>query len=64
MVAKRTRKTSNAPEDDLMRRLQSMLYEFHELGLFEEARPHILWLMEITEKVERWPEPLQSALNS
>jgi hypothetical protein len=36
--------------DDLLQRLQDMLYEFHDLGQFEEARPHILWLMEIAEK--------------
>jgi hypothetical protein len=35
---------------DLVRRLQDMLYEYHDLGRFDEARPHILWLMEIAEK--------------
>jgi len=37
---------------DLLQRLQDMLYEYHALGRFEEARPHILWLMEIAEKSE------------
>ncbi len=35
---------------DLLQRLQDLLYEYHQLGRFEEARPHILWLMEIAEK--------------
>jgi hypothetical protein len=37
------------PNGDMLRRLQGMLYEFHDMGRFEEARPHILWLMEIAE---------------
>ena len=37
-------------QNDLLPRLQELLYEYHELGRFEEARPHILWLMEIVEK--------------
>ncbi|HWD28102.1 MAG TPA: hypothetical protein VG387_13110 [Rhizomicrobium sp.] len=37
---------------DLLPRLQALLYEYHELGCFEEARPHILWLMEIAEKTQ------------
>ena len=41
---------SAARGGDLMQRLQDMLYEYHDLGRFEEARPHILWLMEIAEK--------------
>ena len=50
MAAKRgSRKTTKAPASDLMRRLQGMLYEYHALGHFEDARPHILWLMEIAE---------------
>jgi hypothetical protein len=32
---------------DLLKRLQSMLYDYHDLGRFEQARPHLLWLMEI-----------------
>ncbi len=40
---------------DLLQRLQDMLYEYHDLGCFEEARPHILWLMEIAEKVSAEP---------
>ena len=56
MGAKRgTRKTEKAPADDLMGRLQGMLYEYHALGCFEEARPHILWLMEIAESEGRNP---------
>lgn len=35
--------------DDLLQRLQGLLYEFHDRGCFDEARPHILWLMEIAE---------------
>ncbi len=35
---------------DLLQRLQGMLYEYHALGCFDEARPHILWLMEIAQK--------------
>ena len=51
MVAKQTRETaSKIPGGDLMRRLQGLLYEYHDMGCFEEARPHILWLMEIAEK--------------
>ncbi len=38
----------------MLRRLQGMLYEFHEMGCFEEARPHILWLMEIAETQDRY----------
>jgi hypothetical protein len=45
MAAKR--KIENKSAGDLLRRLQSMLYEYHELGRFDEAKPHILWLMEI-----------------
>jgi hypothetical protein len=36
-----------ARENDLSQRLQDMLYEFHALGRFDEAKPHIFWLMEI-----------------
>ena len=39
-------------ENKLLLRLQELLYEYHELGRFEEARPHILWLMEIAEKTQ------------
>jgi hypothetical protein len=50
MVAKQMRETaSKMPGGDLMRRLQGLLYEYHDMGCFEEARPHILWLMEIAE---------------
>jgi hypothetical protein len=37
-------------QNELLPRLQELLYEYHQLGRFEEARPHILWLMEIAEK--------------
>ncbi|HEY0299837.1 MAG TPA: hypothetical protein VGC36_00775 [Rhizomicrobium sp.] len=50
--------------DGLMRRLQGLVYEFHALGHFEEARPHILWLMELAEKAERKPPQLRPAFNS
>ena len=43
---------STSSGSDLLQRLQDMLYEYHDLGCFEEARPHILWLMEIAEKSE------------
>jgi hypothetical protein len=47
---KRMRETAkDRPNGDMLRRLQGMLYEFHDMGCFEEARPHILWLMEIAE---------------
>lgn len=50
MIAKQTRETaSRIPGSDLLRRLQGLLYEYHDMGCFEEARPHILWLMEIAE---------------
>ncbi|MEJ0043949.1 MAG: hypothetical protein WDM81_17815 [Rhizomicrobium sp.] len=42
---------------DLLQRLQDMLYEYHALGRFEDARPHILWLMEIAEKEEALSPP-------
>ncbi len=64
MGAKRAEPASKAPADDLMRRLQGMLYEFHECGSFEEARPHILWLMEIAEKAGHRPEVLQRYFHS
>ena len=65
MAAKRgTRKTVKAPADDLMRQLQDMLYRYHALGRFDEARPHILWLMEIAESESRGREPLQPTFNA
>jgi len=36
--------------DDLLNRLQALLYEYETLGEFAHARPHILWLMEIAQK--------------
>lgn len=48
MAGQRTRRTAKKTAgDDLLRRLQGLLYEYHDLGRFEEAKPHILWLMEI-----------------
>ncbi|HXC56912.1 MAG TPA: hypothetical protein VNU97_16555 [Rhizomicrobium sp.] len=59
MTAKRVTGTPvRVRGDDLMQRLQSMLYEYHDLGRFEDARPHILWLMEIAEAESRKPRPL------
>ncbi|MEI9990021.1 MAG: hypothetical protein WDM86_08290 [Rhizomicrobium sp.] len=49
MSSRRVPKTA-AHGGDLLQRLQDMLYEYHDLGHFEEARPHILWLMEIAER--------------
>jgi hypothetical protein len=40
-------------QETLLLRLQELLYEYHELGRFAEARPHILWLMEIAEVEQR-----------
>ncbi|MEJ1967360.1 MAG: hypothetical protein WDN03_01795 [Rhizomicrobium sp.] len=34
---------------ELLNRLQALLYEYHALGRFAEAKPHILWLMEIAQ---------------
>ncbi|MEI9996550.1 MAG: hypothetical protein WDM91_18275 [Rhizomicrobium sp.] len=41
--------TKHSPDNDLLARLQAMLYEFHAMGRFEDARPHLLRLMEIAE---------------
>lgn len=50
MTVKQKRETAKKmPGGDLLRRLQGLLYEYHDMGCFEEARPHILWLMEIAE---------------
>ena len=58
MVAKQTRETaSKMPGGDLLRRLQGLLYEYHDMGCFEEARPHILWLMEIAESQDSGAGP-------
>jgi hypothetical protein len=53
MGMKGSRATAKQPGNDMLRRLQGMLYEFHDMGCFEEARPHILWLMEIVESEDR-----------
>ena len=65
MAAKRgTSKSAKAPAGDLMRRLQVMLYEYHALGRFDEARPHILWLMELAESENSGRETLQPTFNA
>ncbi len=59
MVAKQTRETARKmPGGDLLRRLQGLLYEYHDMGCFEEARPHVLWLMEIAEAAQRPTPPV------
>jgi hypothetical protein len=50
MGTKGSRGTAKGPGGDMLHRLQGILYEFHDMGRFEEARPHILWLMEIVER--------------
>jgi hypothetical protein len=35
---------------ELLKRLQDLIYDFHTIGCFDEARPHLLWLMEIAER--------------
>jgi len=45
-----TRRRAKPVCDDLLNRLQELLYEYEALGEFERARPHILWLMEIAGK--------------
>ena len=46
MAATRKQDTAHGA-DDLLGRLQALLYEYEALGQFERAKPHILWLMEI-----------------
>lgn len=36
--------------DLLLKQIQNLIYDFHALGRFDEARPHLLWLMEIAEQ--------------
>ncbi|HEY4942882.1 MAG TPA: hypothetical protein VII56_15745 [Rhizomicrobium sp.] len=61
MAAKKIRGAAKkTPGGDLLRRLQGMLYEYHDMGRFEEARPHILWLMEIAESEAGSPPVLTS----
>ncbi len=48
----RTAQRAAARESELLQRLQNLLYEYHALGRFEEACPHILWLMEIVQREE------------
>ena len=52
-MASRRRRDGETKGAELLPRLQGLLYEFHNLGRFEEARPHILWLMEIAEAEQR-----------
>ena len=49
MAAIPKRRAKQAGED-LLNRLQALLYEYEMLGEFERARPHILWLMELAQK--------------
>ena len=49
MTATRKR-DAKRPGDELVNRLQALLYEYETLGEFERARPHLLWLMEIALK--------------
>jgi hypothetical protein len=59
MTGKQKREiASKMPGGDLLRRLQGLLYEYHGMGRFEEARPHILWLMEIAEAAHRTAPPV------
>ena len=51
------RVSKSARQGDLRQRLQDMLYEYHAMGRFEEARPYILCLMEIAQKEKRRPRP-------
>jgi hypothetical protein len=51
MTMKRVRVTDAG--GDLLHRLQTMLYDYHDLGRFEEAKPLLLWLMEIAETERR-----------
>ena len=65
MAPRRTKaELKKSPGDDLLRRLQRLLYEYHALGRFEEARPHILWLMEIAESEARRPAEPQHTFNA
>ena len=61
MAAKR--ETGKSSGDELMGRLQKMLYDFHDLGHFDDARPHILWLMEIAQTVESGPSAVPLSPN-
>jgi hypothetical protein len=49
MAATRRELADKPASDELLRRLQNLIYEFHALGRFDEAKPHLLWLMEIAE---------------
>jgi hypothetical protein len=52
---------SGRGRNELLLRLQDLLYEYHALGRFEEARPHILWLMEIAQAEQQAVSPLVPA---
>jgi hypothetical protein len=56
MGVKGPRETAKGRGGDMLHRLQGILYEFHDMGRFEEARPHILWLMEIVERQDNRPQ--------
>ncbi len=49
-MASTSRRAAKRAGDDLLNRLQALLYEYEALGEFERARPHILWLMEIARR--------------
>lgn len=44
-----TKMPAGAQPEILLKRLQDLIYDYYALGRFEDARPHILWLMEIAE---------------
>jgi hypothetical protein len=48
-VAGRKRRAA-ADAGELLKRLQDLVYDFHTIGRFGEARPHLIWLMEIAER--------------
>lgn len=49
-MAATPRRDAKRTGDDLLNRLQALLYEYETLGEFERARPHILWLLEIAQR--------------
>jgi hypothetical protein len=49
-AARRIAPVTTRGGDDLLNRLQALLYDYEALGELERARPHILWLMELARK--------------
>ena len=41
------KRSAKRPRKDLVKRIQALLYDFEEIGKLRQARPHIIWLMEI-----------------